>query len=636
MRRLLLLLVLLVLAVPSPAHAQVARGPVVVVAVPGLQWRDVGPSTPALERLAGQAAVGVLSVKALPARSCPADGALTLGAGARAEAFGTPCGAVPEDLDAQRRLNLVARDGAVVGLLADQVRAAGGCVTARGALAAAALPDPSREGCPLTVVTGDPVGPARSPGSALSSRALRPDAQAADRLVAQELAALPLGGTLLVVGLSGVPGDERAALHVAAAVGPAFPVGTALRSASTRRTPYVQLVDVAPTVLDLLGLPVPAEVDGERWQAAGSAPGLDALVALGERAQAGKAATVPFFVVLLVAEVLLLAAVRRRPRALAAVALAGAAVPAASYAAMLVPWWRTPVPLAVLLSVAVALCAAVAALARRTRCPAGWVAAGTALLLAADLVTGAQLQVDSPAGYSTLVAGRFAGIGNVAFGVFAAAALLGTALLAGRRPLPVVVGAGLLAVAVDGAPPWGSDVGGVLALVPAFVVLGLLLTGTRLSVVRLGLAGLAGAAVVTGFALADAARPPQDRTHLGRFVGQVRDGTAGEVLARKADAVLGLLFHSPVTAALPLLVAAAVHLVLRPPPPLARALRQVPALRAGLAALGVACAIGFAVNDSGAAVPAMALVVAVPVVVAVTARVAAGPGSPGQGEPGPP
>ena len=102
----------------------------------------------------------------------------------------------------------------------------------------------------------------------------------------------------------------------------------------------------------------------------------------------------------------------------------------------------------------------------------------------------------------------------------------------------------------------------------------------------------------------------------------MRDGTAGEVLQRKAEAVLGLLFLSPVTAALPLVVAAAVWVVLRPPPALARALREVPGLRAGLAALAVACAIGFAVNDSGAAVPAMALVVAVPVVLAVTAGVA--------------
>lgn len=617
MRRLFLLLLLLV-AVPAPAAAQVAAGPVVVVAVPGLQWRDVGPGTFALQRLLDEAAVGVLSVKALPAVSCPADGALTLGAGARAQAFGTPCGAVPEDLGEQRRLNLASRDGALVGLLADQVRAAGGCVSTRGRLAAAVLPGPTATGCALTVVTGDPVAPTPAYGSeALDT---------VDRLVAQERAALPAGGTLLVIGLSAAPGEDEAHLHLAAAVGPSYPGGSALRSASTRRAPYVQLVDVTPTVLDLLALPVPEQVDGQPWQAVGEARGRDALVALSERARANKDVTVPFFVIVLAVELALLIALRRRPRALAAVALAGAAALGISYAAMLVPWWRWDRPLLGLLALVAAGSAVAAVAAGRTRCPAGWVAAGTALLIGADLATGATLQIDGPAGYSTLVAGRFAGIGNVAFGIFAAGALLGTALLAGRRPLPVVIGAGLLAVVVDGAPAWGSDVGGVLALVPAFVVLALLLTGTRVSAARVGLAALAAALVVTAFALADAARPPAERTHLGRFVEQVRDGTAGELLQRKAAAVLGLLFHSPVTAALPLVVLAAVLLVLRPPSALARALAQVPALRHGLVALGVACAIGFAVNDSGAAVPATALIVAVPVVVAVTAGVARGQG----------
>ena len=613
--RLLALVLLVLLAAPAPALGQVAAPApalaqdrprsVVVVGVPGLVWSDLGPDTPALLRLAGDAAVGVASVKALPEVSCAADGALTLGAGARAQAYDTACGQPPPDLAAQRERNLASRDGAVVGLLGDVVRGAGRCVT-------------TSDGLALAAVGGGPAGP---PGTCPLTVQVLPDAAAAEGVVA----VLPADTTLLLVGLGEVAGDDRADLQVAMASGPGFPRG-ALHSASTRRAPYVQLVDVAPTVLGLLGLPVPEQVDGQPWQVDGPAPQVAELVDLERRARVGKDVTVPFFVLALVAEAALLLALRRRPRALAAAALAGAAVPAASYAAMLVPWWRSGSPLAALLALTAALAVGAAAAALRTRRPAGWVAAGTAALLAGDLVTGAWLQVDSPAGYSTLVAGRFAGIGNVALGVLAASALLGTALLAGRRPLPVVVAAGLVVVAVDGAPPWGSDVGGVLALVPAFVVLGLLLTGTRLSLVRLGLAGLGGALVVAAFALADAARPPEDRTHLGRFVGQVRDGTAGEVLRRKAEAVLGLLFHSPVTAALPLVVAAAAYAVLRPPPALDRALTRVPGLRAGLAALAVACALGFAVNDSGAAVPALALVVAVPLVVAVTAGVAAGHG----------
>jgi hypothetical protein len=65
------------------------------------------------------------------------------------------------------------------------------------------------------------------------------------------------------------------------------------------------------------------------------------------------------------------------------------------------------------------------------------------------------------------------------------------------------------------------------------------------------------------------------------------------------------------------LVAAVVLLVVRPPAPLRVAFDDAPAWRSGLVALGVACLIGFALNDSGAAVPALALVVALPATAAV-------------------
>ena len=249
--------------------------------------------------------------------------------------------------------------------------------------------------------------------------------------------------------------------------------------------------------------------------------------------------------------------------------------------------------------------------------PAQVVCGFVAAVVLVDLLTGAHLQLSSVAGYSPLVAGRFAGIGNVAFGVLAAAVLL--AASASRRAV-VIAAIGLVAVAVDGAPSFGSDVGGVLALVPAFVLLAMLRTGTRVTLSRLALAGAGAAAVVTAFALADFARPAGDRTHLGRFVQDVVDGTAGEVLSRKAGAVLDLLLRSPVTALLPLVVAAAVYLVVRPPAPLAAAFAAAPDWRHGLLAVGMASALGFALNDSGAAVPALAICVALPATLAVVAR----------------
>ena len=645
MRRLGLLLLVLLLSVgASPALAQTCSGPecrsVLVIGVPGLQWSDVGPQTPALQRLAREGAVGALSVKAVPAVSCPADGWLTLGAGNRAVAAGisrNPCGT---DIPARTRIGAQVdrqadeREGAELGALA---LALDRCTDAEGAGPVLAASVPSGEvaaagvTCPLRLREAPAV---RGSGTERVASAVR-----ADRAIAS--AVLVARATdVLVVGLSASPGADTAALHVAIARGPGFPPG-ALRSASTRRAPYVQLVDVAPTVLALLDREVPSSMTGQPWRSVGEQPTVAGLADVADQAATHKRVTVPFFVALLAGQVvlILLAVWRRRPELAELVALGGVAGLGASYLANLVPWWRSPAPLLTLLGCVLLVSAAVAASStaifrtgsgtrRASRPdaedhggllrPVGLVCAFTAGVLVLDLLTGAHLQMSSVAGYSPLVAGRFAGIGNVAFGVLAAAALLATAALTRRGA--AVAAVGVLVVAVDGAPPWGSDVGGVLALVPAFVLLAMLLSGRRVSVLRLVLAGLAGAAVVTAFALADWSRRPADRTHLGRFVQDVVDGTAGTLLRRKADAVLGLLLASPVTALLPLAVAAAVYLVVRPPRPLAEALRAAPVWRAGLLATGLAAGIGFAVNDSGAAVPAMALTVAVPATIAVVLR----------------
>ena len=611
----LLVPVLLPLVPPAPAAAQDRAPEVVVVGVAGLRWDDVGPRTPVLARLADQGAVGALSVKGLPQVTCRGDGWLTLGAGARAQAGPDrsvdACTAdLPTDLAAERRRNLASRDGAVIGALASQAQVH---IDGPGALLAAA--GAGRRSGPVRMVDAGTI-------------ATSADLPQVDAAVGRAVADLAPGTDLLVVGLSERVGAEQAHLHVAIALGPSFERG-ALRSASTRRSGYVQLVDVAPTVLALLGQDAPPEMDGEPWQVTGPAPDLAALVDLDRQARGQREAAVPFFVMLLASTLVVGAAAswRRRWAVAEVAALSGLAALGASFVANLVPWWRASVPLLGLLAVVAPLAVLFALVARAAARRAGGGAAVPAALVSAvvagvvvvDLVTGARLQLGSVAGYSPLVAGRFAGIGNVAFGVLAAAALLATAVLA-RGALPIAA-VGLAVVVVDGAPQWGSDVGGVLALVPAFALLAMLRTGTRVSVLRLLAAGAVGAGVVTAFAVADLQRAAADRTHLGRFAQDVVDGTAGDLLSRKAQSVLDLLLTSPLTALLPVVVAAVVALVVRPPAPLTRAFTAAPAFRHGLLAVGLASLIGFAVNDSGTGVVALALCLVLPATAAVVVGV---------------
>ncbi|SDO09799.1 hypothetical protein SAMN05660199_01337 [Klenkia soli] len=75
----------------APTSAPTSADRVVVVGIPGLTWSDVDPErTPALWQLAGESAIGSLSVRAARSTTCVLDGWATLGAGNRARWAGRP------------------------------------------------------------------------------------------------------------------------------------------------------------------------------------------------------------------------------------------------------------------------------------------------------------------------------------------------------------------------------------------------------------------------------------------------------------------------------------------------------------------------------------------------------------------
>ena len=147
------LLAVLLLAPPATASPAPARAQhVVVVGLSGLRWSDVSATgTPTLWRLAGQGSVGNLVDYAVLPLTCPADGWLTLNAGARAQSDHTnaACGAFPAvqpagrgasvpGLPALESYNHRFHNSPDWGLLAGQTP---GCATAVGPGAALALAD---------------------------------------------------------------------------------------------------------------------------------------------------------------------------------------------------------------------------------------------------------------------------------------------------------------------------------------------------------------------------------------------------------------------------------------------------------------------------------------------------------------
>jgi hypothetical protein len=312
-----------------------------------------------------------------------------------------------------------------------------------------------------------------------------------------------------------------------------------------------------------------------------------------------------------------------------------AALPMASWLVQLVPWWRSVALLPVLLVLVAAVVGGLATLAARRRAALGLVlvTALSAGVLVVDLLTQSRLQTSALLGDSPITAGRFYGAGNTAFGVLAAAALLGTAVVAcagagpglartrrlRRAAAAVVV---LLAIgAVDAAPSLGADLGGALAYLPSAVLLAFLLTGVRRTW-RAGLLALVlGVIPVVAVAVWDYHRPPERRTHIGDFVGQVMDGDAGGVLSRKLSANLHQLVSSPF---LPLvlgtvvLVPLAVWLQRRH---LRELLDRTPGLALGLLVVAVCAVLGGLLNDSGVTVTGIMLSVALPTVSALALRV---------------
>jgi hypothetical protein len=665
--------------------------PVVLVGVPGLRWEDIDESvTPNLWRLADASAVGAMSIRTTTRWTCPNAGWLTISAGERAvdaPAPGLPAhcnppprpkvsgeGAEVRGFADLRSRNASGRYSADIGLLGDTVTAAGGCITAvgRGAVLAAAdssgrvssylastaaVDATTFERCDLTVVDAGSLVPPTLTRPEDAGPVLR-RLLAVDKRVGAVVAAAPTGATVIVVGMA----DRSTTPHLTAAIARGQdPGGSAyderwLTARSTRRTALVQLTDVLPTVLGLLGLDQPSAAIGSQIKPDGARPALpearDELIDADTKAQVASRFTPHFFTLLVVSQLLLYGAAAvalrrrwggtaRRARVMQAMrrtALVFAAVPVSTYLANLVPWWRAGHPLAVLaLSLLVALLAvtSIALLGpwrRHLLGPFGAVAAITGLVLLADVVTGSSLQLSSLMGYSPLVAGRFYGFGNLAFSLFATGMLLAVTAVADallrndkqRAAVAVVVVTGVVAVLVDGWPRWGSDFGGVLALVPGFAVLALLVAGVRVSWWRAALIGVAAAATIALVAYLDWRNPAADRSHLGRFVQQVIDGDATTVVQRKLEANLRAFRNYLLALIVPIGFAFVVLVLMRPvashASALGRAYERSATLRSGVIAVLVTLGIGFAVNDSGIAIPAVALFVAIPLLLAASVR----------------
>jgi hypothetical protein len=433
---------------------------------------------------------------------------------------------------------------------------------------------------------------------------------------------------VVVLGPAHEPG--RVTLTPLAIRGPSFAPGL-LESATTRRAGFVQLHDIAPTVLAALGLDRPTSMEG-RAAVVGASGGtprqrLEFIREADAAAQFRDARIGEVYGVLTVATAtvvaLVLLASRRssagRRHAAALAALWSLGLLSGAFLVRVVPVHEIGVlgAHAGLLGVG-ALTGGIAYAIGRRRPLDALVGALVLIVvvLTADAVRGAPWVLNSVLGYSPTVAGRFAGFGNPAYAAFAAAALVAAVLIAhrvgGRRGHLVAGGFLAAALVVDVAPMWGADVGGILSLVPAYAVTMIVMTGRRVRPWTAAALVAGVAAVATAVALVDFARPAERRTHLGRLVERVRDNGIGEgwsVIERKLAANLESVGTSILGLVLVIAVVGGIVLWRQERARITTVLGRVPELRAGCAGFAVLAVLGFALNDSGMTVPGIMLVV---------------------------
>jgi hypothetical protein len=415
-----------------------------------------------------------------------------------------------------------------------------------------------------------------------------------------------------------------------------------LRSASTSRAGFVQLVDIAPSVLDVLGLERSKEMRGRPFSIvstdADPREGREFLVGESTAARFRAQTLTRVYIAFIVLQALLaLGAVWVLTRSGGVRARAWLRV-GATFSLGFVPtvYLARLVPLhdagaiaytGFLAAGAIALGTAYRVIGRRD--PLDPVILGLAVIiavLAGDVTFGSNLHLSNPFGYSPGFGIRFIGFGNVSYAFLASSSVLLAGLLAhrigGRRGAWTGVAILVFAIVVDGSPFWGADVGGALSLIPAFALTAALLLGVRVRArVRTAVVGVAvmliGAAALVAI---DLARPPGRRTHLGRLVEQVQsDGweVLTGVIGNKIDQNLGSFTRSIWGLLLPLVIGFVIYLALSSRRWLSSLTRRIPELRAALIGFAAAAVLGYALNDSGIDVPGVMLAVLNTVLVAL-------------------
>lgn len=594
-------------AVPPSVAPSTQPARVVVFGWPGLSWADIGTGRhPTLDRLQREGAVAAMSVRTASKKPSALEAYATLGAGSRVMAQ------PPLDMEAMRELNEDRHLPTAPGELGDALARAGKRAVVLGRPDAAAA-----------LVTS--AGAVVREGQILDADVVVVDpTRDYDAELAKAAGAAPANTLVLVAGVT-PPGDEWRLTPIVA-WGAGVHRGY-LQSPSVRRLGVVTLTDIAPTVLDAVGVPKAKGMIGHALRYQPGEADLSKLRRLDRDAAFRERIYFPITLAYIIFQALvyLFAMVAigrglvrgRLATLLRWIVLGVAAWPVATFVLRAVPNLASHgagAAVAVLLAVDVLLVVWAARARGHPLHGLTRLLGVTVALLFLDVAFGARLQTSSVLGYSLHTAARFRGFGNTAFAVLASSVILWAAAhvqFAPRRreALWTVAVVFAMAVVFDGAPDLGDDVGGILTLVPVLGVTFLALWGKRIrlrTLVALGLAALVLIGVAAGI---DMLRPEESRTHLGRLVTDIRE-SGGDSFFETVERKLSTNRRTYKSVWLWAIVIIALYMtfIVAWGRGLSRLLPQGSALRVGALAALSAGLLGNFLNDSGAVVTALVFV----------------------------
>jgi hypothetical protein len=461
-----------------------------------------------------------------------------------------------------------------------------------------------------------------------------------DQVVGVAREELPADGVLIVA--SQVPGVVVSGTE---GFGPVIIVGEGwsgyLSSSSTHRTGLVTNLDVTATVLDVLGISEPVEVEGNPIATVASAASVDRVAYLRrvndtavaiDSAKSGVAngyiiATTLLF---MAASIILLRSRRwvgrlvgRWSAVLRALLLAALAIPPASwlmFAVVRFPTTRGAADVS-LLGCALVLWSVALLLMLKSplRLPVAFLSLLMALVAMADQWFGAPLSFSTFFGYSPLAGARYYGMGNEAAAALVGACLVGLAYVMDQWPtspyvkmiriwgIPVL---GLLVVVSASAPFFGANVGVVAWGTVGFGLLWALANGHRPGW-RLAVAGIL---IVVLFVVAFSAIDllgGGEQTHLGRAIMSAEKGgptQLWDIIVRKAATNIRVFAATRWVYVLVVVLGLLAFMRWRPQGEFAGALQANPNLGSAITSVLGAGLVAFFTEDSGIIIPAIMLI----------------------------